>query len=618
MTWKPEGWFESFFDPFEPGQGPPPQSLGAFARWMLAGSWGSIGLLAAVSVLLGLAEGVAAWMIGWLVDRAASLDPAVFLSEHWAETLFLLLFFLTVRPVLMILSSGLVSRSLGPGLFNLGVWRLHRHTLGQSIRFFEDDFAGRISQKQIQTSTDLSTAVTEFLNAITYGLAAVFGAGFILAGADWRLLAILVGWFAVYVWLVALYLPRIRQLSKERAETRAALTGQIVDSLSHMVTVKLFAHAGREEEAARDALERHRIKQMAFGRVMWAFRAWLSILGGILPVMLIGLALWLWSTSEATTGVIAMSAMIAARLSQMSGWISFTAITIFSSIGTVEDGMRTLTPSHDVTDRPNAAEPIATKGHIHFDAVTFQYGQSDRHGRGISDLSLEIQPGERVALVGASGAGKSTTISLLLRLYDVEAGRILLDGRDLRDLTQDGLRRQVATVTQDPAMFNRSAMENILYGRPEAGEDAAIAAAKRASAHEFIQELSDGRGRRGYDAHLGEDGVKLSGGQRQRIALARAILKDAPILVLDEATSALDSEVEAEIQRELDAMMRGKTVLAIAHRLSTINRMDRIVVMEDGRIAEQGTHDVLLARGGRYAGFWSRQSGGLIGVQAAE
>ena len=382
-----------------------------------------------------------------------------------------------------------------------------------------------------------------------------------------------------------------------------------------MVTVKLFAHAGREHEAAEQSIRRYREKAFAFGRIAWMFRTGLAILGGILPVLLISLALVLWQTGSATPGTIALAGLISTRIAQMSGWISFTAMGIFANIGVTEDGIRTLTPPHQLVDEPDAVKPPRLTGAIRFDDVSFRYG---REIGGIADFKLDVAPGERVALVGHSGAGKSTVVSLLTRLYDVELGSIAVDGHDLRKLTQDGLRRQISMVTQDTAMFNRPALDNILYGNPEAGEEAAFAAARQAQADAFIRELRDYKGRAGYAAHLGERGVKLSGGQRQRIALARAILKDAPILILDEATSALDSESEAAIQTALRDLMIGKTVIAIAHRLSTISHMDRIVVMHEGRIAEQGDHAELLARGGLYAGFWARQSGGMIGIQAAE
>jgi len=609
-------WFETLFDPNSPGDGPPPRRLMPFIGWLLKGTGRAIGVFALASGLLGMAEAASAWIIGWMVDAAAAApDSGGYLRAHWLQLAAVLGFFLLARPLLMVVSSAMASLSIGPGLFHLGIWRLHRHTLGQSIKFFEDDFAGRISQKQVQTATSMADAVNEMLNSIGFGLAALAGAAVVLAAADWRYLVLLVAWFAVYAKLVIWFMPRIRLRSRRRAEARAALTGQIVDSLSHIATVKLFAQAEHEAAQAAKALARFREAALGFGRMMWAFRALLSVLAGLLPATMIGLALWLWQIGAAGPGGIAMAGLISTRLAQMSGWLSFTMMNIFADIGTVEDGMLTLAPPHGLMDRPGAVEPRDVEGAIRFEKVGFKYGSK---GKGaLTGFSLAIRPGEKVALVGPSGAGKSTALALLLRLHDVEEGRITLDGIDIRDLAQDGLRRQIAMVTQEAAMFNRSAMDNILYGRPEAGEAAAREAARQASADEFIEELRDGLGRTGYAAHLGERGVKLSGGQRQRIALARAILKDAPVLALDEATSALDSETELAVQAALGRLMHHKTVIAIAHRLSTIQRMDRIVVMEAGRVVEQGNHHELLAAGGLYARLWAHQSGGFIGWEAA-
>ncbi len=609
--------FERLYDPYAPADGPPPDRLWPFMRWLIRGTGPAVWGLLAATVLLGASEAYVAVAIGWVVDRAAETGPETLFGPDLPWLLCILAFFLLLRPGLIALTSGFISRSLYGGLYHLGVWRLHGHTLGQAMSYFEDDYAGRIAQKETQTAMAMTDVLVETLNAVSYGLAALLGASIALAVADWRLAVLLGGWFALYVWLVAHYLPRIRVAAKARAEARASLSGQLVDSLSHMATVKLFAHAGREEAEAARALGQFRGAALAYGRITWAFRVRLAILASALPVLLVGGALWLWEAALASPGLIAMAGMLSTRLSHMSGWISFTAMGIFSNIGVIEDGMRTLSPGHGITDAPDAEEPPRARGEIRFEAVRFQYGRDG--GGGLDGFDLHIRPGERVALVGRSGAGKSTALSLLLRLRDVEGGRITLDGRDIRGLTQDGLRMQIATVTQDPAMFNRSALANILYGRPEAGRAAAIEAAEQAAAHEFILGLRDRRGRVGYDAHLGEDGVKLSGGQRQRIALARAVLKDAPVLALDEATSALDSEVEAEIQAALERLMHGKTVIAIAHRLSTIARMDRIVVMDRGRVIEEGPHDALLARGGLYARLWERQSGGfLIDTAAAE
>jgi ATP-binding cassette subfamily B protein len=423
----------------------------------------------------------------------------------------------------------------------------------------------------------------------------------------------LLAWVAGYAFLIRHYMPQVRARSKDRAAARAVVTGQVVDTITNIATVKLFSHGQHEDAAALKALARYRETTVAFGEVSTRFRFWLMALAGVLPVVLIGGALMLWTRGTASAGDIAAAGLIATRIAQMSGWVSMTAMGIFTNVGEIEDGMRTLSPRHGITDRPGAREPHRVRGRVTFDAVAFGYG---RETPALEGFTLDVRPGEKVALVGRSGAGKSTAVSLLLRLYDVEGGRILLDGVDIRDLTQDGLRAQIGMVRQETAMFNRSALANIRYGRPEASDEEVFEAARRAQAHDFILGLRDFKGRQGYDAHLGERGVKLSGGQRQRIALARVILKNAPVLVLDEATSALDSEVEAAIQDTLETVMEGKTVIAIAHRLSTIARMDRIVVLEDGRIVEEGNHAELLRRGGQYARFWNRQSGGFINLAA--
>ncbi|MEL6243540.1 MAG: ABC transporter ATP-binding protein, partial [Pseudomonadota bacterium] len=491
----------------------------------------------------------------------------------------------------------------------------HRWTLGQSVTFFDDDFAGRIAQKQMQTARAVTDVVVEMINVVAFALASLAGSIILLTTIDGRVTAIFLLWLIGYFALIKWFLPRIRSRSAARAGARAQVSGQVVDTITNIKTVKLFAHADHEDRAALGAMSLFRDRALDFGYIAAGFRFCLMALAGLLPVLLMGSTLLFWQAGQASAGDIVAAGAVAIRISQMTGWVSFTLMAIYSNIGEVEDGIRTLTPPIRVQNDEDARDLTVPRGEISFDDVSFAYG---RDIGGVQGITLTIAPGEKLGIVGASGAGKSTLVSLLLRLYSGESGQIRIDGQDIERVTQESLRRQIGMVTQETAMFNRSARDNILYGRPDATEDDMIAAARKAEAHDFITDMQDHKGRNGYDAHLGERGVKLSGGQRQRIALARALLKDAPVLILDEATSALDSEVEASIQSALRRAMDGKTVLAIAHRLSTLTEMDRIVVMDRGQIVEEGSHEELLARNGLYARYWQRQSGGFLRAEAAE
>ena len=602
-------------DPFAEATGAPPKTLLAFFRWSLQGSGPVLILASLVSIIGGIAEVAAAILLGQVIDAALASEPAAVFADNAILLLGCLVFFLIFRPLVMGFNAYAQNIMMQPNIMNLILSRIHRYTLGQSVTFFDDDFAGRIAQKEMQTARALNDVVTEVVNTVFFALASVIGAVILLGTVDLRIAAGLTLWIIGYGFLIRYFMPRIRTTSTARAGARAMVTGQVVDTVTNIKTVKLFAHQGHEDRAALGAMSEYRKRFLDFSAVAVAFRFWLMALAGILPVLLVGGALWYWSLGLISAGDIAATGAISLRLAQMTGWVSFTLMGLYANVGEVEDGMRTLTPDHTLLDRDGATDLVVTQGAVEFDAVGFAYG---RQNGGVDDVNLTIRPGEKLAIVGASGAGKSTLVSLLLRLYDTETGVIRIDGQDISAVTQESLRRQIGMVTQETAMFNRSALDNIRYGRPDATEDEVFEAAQKAEAHDFILGLEDHRGRKGYAAHLGERGVKLSGGQRQRIALARAILKDAPILVLDEATSALDSEVEAQIQSALDRVMEGKTVLAIAHRLSTIASMDRIIVMDAGRIAEVGTHDALLAHDGLYARYWDRQSGGFIGAQAAE
>jgi len=615
-----DGWlarrFAALIDAERPAKGAPPRTLLPFMGWLLEGAWPVIGLAALVSAIAGVLEVLTAAMLGLVIDAAAPGAQAGFFDEHALMLAGVAAFFIVLRPLVAGLNNAFQSLTIAPNVNNLVLARLHRWTMGQSVTYFDNDFAGRIAQKQMQTARAMTDTVTDLVSAVTFGLASLAGSAVLMLGIGAAPAAILAVWIVAYLALIRVFLPRIRARAERRAAARAMVSGQVVDTITNIKTVKLFAHQDREDRAALEEMRRFREAAFGFGRVAATFRLLLMTLAGALPVILVGATLWLWTRGAATPGDIAATGAVSIRLAQMTGWISNALLMMYAHVGEIEDGMHTLTPPHALTDAPDAAAlpgPAAGAPEIVFDGVRFGYG---REGGFSAALDLRIAPGEKVAIVGPSGAGKTTLVALLLRLHDTEGGAIRIGGQDIRAVSQESLRRQIGMVTQDSEMFNRSARANILYGDPEAGEAEMVEAARRARAHDFLLELEDFRGRKGYEARLGERGVKLSGGQRQRIALARAILKDAPILVLDEATSALDSEVEAEIQEALADFMHGKTVLAIAHRLSTITMMDRIVVMEDGRIVEEGDHAALLEAGGLYARLWARQSGGFLGENA--
>ena len=604
----------NLIDYAERADGPPPNSLWPFMAWCTKGTWPIIVLAALASAIAGFFEMASSIVLGWVVDAATNDTPSGFFVENIPLLIGGILFFMIARPISFGISSLAQTYILQPNMLNLIMLRIHRWTMGQSVEFFENDFAGRIAQKEMQTSTSATNVVIEFVHTIVFSIASVLGAMVIVAGLDPLLSLFVLAWLVAYIYFIKTFMPKMRKRSAAHADARAVVVGQVVDVVTNVKTVKLFANVRHEDNAILNVMKGYFERSLDRAQVMVLFRFLLLVLAGIMPIVLIGYSVVQWSNGQATVGQIAAAGAVGLRLAQMTGWVSFTLMNIYGSIGEVEDGVRTLSTSWNLNDAPAARTLDPNPTTIMFDNVSFQYGHEKG---GIENINLSISAGQKVGIVGASGAGKSTLVNLVLRLYDVEFGAIKIANQDIAQVTQDSLRANIGMVTQETAMFNRSAMDNIRYGRPEASDAEVIEAAKRAEAHDFIVDLIDGKDRQGYQAHLGERGVKLSGGQRQRIALARAILKDAPVLVLDEATSALDSEVEASIQTSLYEFMEGKTVLAIAHRLSTLSEMDRIIVMENGRIVEDGTHTSLLAQNKLYARYWNRQSGGFIGAQDA-
>jgi len=609
-------FFETLVDPYvdyaETDR--PPQRLWPFL-WEYGRPFKRLfGVAFALSVLVAAVEVGLIYYMGRVVDMLSTAAPAEVWQAHGVELLLAAAFVLLLRPVIQALDVLVLNNTLLPNFATLIRWRAHRHVLRQSVGWFENDFAGRIANRIVQTPPAAGEAMFQIFDALTFALAYLVGAAILLWGADPRLALPLVIWFALYGGLVRWTVVNVGPASKAASDARSEVTGRVVDSYTNIHSVKMFAHHDRELAYAREAIERTRATFQREMRIFTIMDVTLVTLNGLLIVGVVGWAIALWAQGAASVGVVAAATALTLRLNAMTGWIMWAISNFFRQLGVVAEGMETIAQPITLTDRPGAPALAVGKPRIDFHAVSHHYG---RGAGGLDGLTLSIAPGEKVGLIGRSGAGKSTLVKLLLRFYDAEAGRIEIDGQDIAAVSQDSLRRQIGMVQQDSALLHRSIADNILYGRPEASRDAMVAAAERAAAHEFITGLADAEGNSGYLAQVGERGVKLSGGQRQRIALARVILKDAPILVLDEATSALDSEVEAAIQDTLYGVMEGKTVIAIAHRLSTIARMDRIIVLDAGRVVEQGPHADLLARGGLYARFWERQSGGFIGADAS-
>lgn len=608
--------FESFTQAF-PKKDPqrPPDTLWAFCRYYTQGYEKPLLIMALMSTTIAIIEVSLFGFMGQLVDWLSSSNPETFLADNRNTLIGLSLLLLIGMPLLVSVYSMLIHQTM-LGNYPMSIrWLAHRYLLKQSLSFYQDEFAGRIATKVMQTALSVRETVMKTLDVFVY-VAVYFTAMLVmLAQADWRLMMPMLLWLVAYIAIQVRFVPKLKKISAEQADARSTMTGRIVDSYTNIATVKLFSHSRRETDYAEEGMEGFLDTVYRQMRLVTGFNIWVEIANYLLVFSIAAISIYLWMHSAISVGAIAIAISLALRINGMSKWIMWEVGGLFENMGTVVDGMKTLSKPIAIEDKPGAAELNVKQGAIEFNDVSFHYGENKGV---INHLNLHIKPGEKVGLVGRSGAGKSTLVNLLLRFHDVESGEIRIDGQNIAGVTQDSLRREIGMVTQDTSLLHRSIRDNILYSHPDASEADLLRATKQAHAHEFIETLTDPYGNVGYDAQVGERGVKLSGGQRQRIAISRVLLKDAPLLVLDEATSALDSEVEAAIQESLNQLMQGKTVIAIAHRLSTIAAMDRLIVLDQGQIVEQGNHQQLLEHNGIYAHLWAHQTGGFIGCDDSE
>ncbi len=605
--------FEGFTEPFPkstPDQ--PPSGIFAFLRHYTRGYEKPLIIMSLMSTIVAIVEVMLFGAMGQLVDWLSTSNPETFLQDNRADLIFYGVLLLVVMPLLVVIYSLLVHQTL-LGNYPMSIrWLAHRYLLNQSLNFYQDDFAGRVATKVMQTSLAVRETVMKSMDVFVYVTVYFTSMVVMLAAADWRLMIPMIVWLLVYIAIQIYFVPKLKDVASEQADARSTMTGRIVDSYTNIQTVKLFSHSQRETQYAEQGMKGFLNTVYRQMRLVTGFDVAVEISNYILVFSVAALSIYLWLDSAISVGAIAIAVSLALRVNGMSMWIMWEVGALFENMGTVVDGMKTLSKPIDIQDKPNAKDLVVSQGGIQFDNVSFHYGENKGV---INHLNLDIKPGEKVGLVGRSGAGKSTLVNLLLRFHDVEEGSIKIDGQNIADVTQDSLRSKIGMVTQDTSLLHRSIRDNILYGNPTASEEELLKATKQAHAHEFIETLTDPFGNVGYDAQVGERGVKLSGGQRQRIAISRVLLKDAPLLVLDEATSALDSEVEAAIQESLNELMQGKTVIAIAHRLSTIAQMDRLIVLDKGNVVEQGSHQELIAHNGIYAQLWTHQTGGFLGEE---